>query len=124
VHDGGAFVVVYTLPSAGAGEAHLFVRAFVRPGQRFRDSWGKAYLSMMPYYVYVWKSLGDGIYYVVSSQSASPPRPGYWKGKGPWKVVYKEEHKDRASAMRRERQIKSRKSKAYIDSLGQDPVRT
>jgi predicted GIY-YIG superfamily endonuclease len=78
----------------------------------------------MPYYVYVWKSMGDGSYYVVWSQSTSAPRPGYGKGKGPWKVVFREEHKDRASAMRRERQIKSRKSKAYIDSLSQNPVKT
>ena len=78
----------------------------------------------MPYYVYVLKSLADGSYHVVCSQSTTPPRPGYGKGKGPWKVIYKEGHKDRAAAMRRERQIKSRKSKAYIESLAQNPPRT
>ena len=38
----------------------------------------------------------------------------YTHKNGPWKVVWQEEHTDRASAMRREKQIKSWKSSRYI----------
>jgi putative endonuclease len=35
----------------------------------------------------------------------------------PWKIVYKEEYQARALAMTREREIKSKKSRKYIESL-------
>jgi putative endonuclease len=38
----------------------------------------------------------------------------YKRKNGPWKLVWKEEHPDRASAMRREKEIKSWKSARTI----------
>jgi putative endonuclease len=38
----------------------------------------------------------------------------YTRKSGPWTLVWKEEHPNRASAMKREREIKSWKSARYI----------
>jgi putative endonuclease len=78
----------------------------------------------MPFYVYILQSQKDGSYYVGSTQNLeeriqrhNQGRSLYTKGKGPWKLSYKEEYPDRSSAVRRENEIKSRKKKGYIESL-------
>jgi len=41
----------------------------------------------------------------------------YTKNKGPWKIVYLEKFDNRFGAMRREKEIKNKKSKKYIEYL-------
>ena len=78
----------------------------------------------MSYFVYILQSLEDGSYYVGSTQDLTPrierhnqSRSKYTKAKRPWDLVYCEEHIDKASAMKREREIKDKKSRDYIDKL-------
>ena len=78
----------------------------------------------MPFYIYILQSLKDGSYYIGSTNSLEDRierhkqgRSQYTKAKRPWKLVYSEEHPDRSSAVRRENQIKNRKSKDFIETL-------
>jgi putative endonuclease len=78
----------------------------------------------MKYFVYIIESLKDGTYYVGSTQDLSERlerhnqgRSRYTKVKRPWKLVYSEEHIDRSSAAKQEREIKSKKSKSHIEAL-------
>ncbi|PKN67818.1 MAG: excinuclease ABC subunit C [Deltaproteobacteria bacterium HGW-Deltaproteobacteria-15] len=66
----------------------------------------------------------DQSFYVGSAQDLNKRlvrhnegRSAYTKAKRPWNLVYWEEFSDRASAVRRENEIKRRKSKAFIESL-------
>jgi putative endonuclease len=77
----------------------------------------------MSFFVYIIESLKDGSYYIGSTQNISKRierhnqgRSTYTKSK-PWKLVYNEEHADRSRAIIREKEIKSRKSKSYIETL-------
>jgi putative endonuclease len=78
----------------------------------------------MAYHVYIIESLKDGTYYVGSTQNLTERierhnqgRSKYTKTKRPWKLRYSEKHPDRSSASIRENEIKSRKSKSYIETL-------
>jgi putative endonuclease len=78
----------------------------------------------MACFVYILKSLKDSSYYVGSANDLvdrlkrhNEGRVSYTKSKRPWRLVFHEEHPDRSSAMKKENAIKSRKSKAYIESL-------
>ena len=78
----------------------------------------------MPYFVYIIESFKDGSYYVGSTQNLNDRiarhnqgRSKYTKTKRPWNLIYSEEHPDRSSAVRREEQIKRRKSKDFIETL-------
>jgi putative endonuclease len=78
----------------------------------------------MPYFVYILKSRKDQSYYIGSTRDLrsrverhNQGRSNYTKARGPWELVYTEEHPDRSIAIKREQQIKSRKSNAYIESL-------
>jgi putative endonuclease len=78
----------------------------------------------MPFYVYIIQSEYDGTYYIGSTQNLPDRlerhhqgRSKYTKAKRPWKLAYSEEHPDRSSAVKRENQIKSRKSKHFIETL-------
>ncbi|CAB5153374.1 hypothetical protein D3OALGB2SA_4944 [Olavius algarvensis associated proteobacterium Delta 3] len=78
----------------------------------------------MPFYVYIIQSLRDESYYVGTTQDLlnrierhNQGRSTFTKTKRPWKLVYKEEHPDRSSAMKREYAIKHRKSTDYILNL-------
>ena len=78
----------------------------------------------MSYFVYIIKSLVDGTYYIGSTKDLSERierhnhgRSKYTNAKRPWELVYSEEHPDRSSAIKRENEIKRRKSKDYIESL-------
>jgi len=78
----------------------------------------------MSYFVYIIKSLKDDTYYIGSTQDLSERmerhnqgRSTYTKSKKPWKLVYTEQHPDRSSATKREKEVKSKKSKEYIENL-------
>ena len=78
----------------------------------------------MAFHVYIIESLKDGTYYVGSTQNLTERlerhnqgRSNYAKAKRPWKLRYSEKHPDRSSASIRENEIKSRKSKSYIETL-------
>jgi len=78
----------------------------------------------MSYYVYIIRSHKDGRYYVGSTQDIearlarhNQGRSTYTKRRGPWKVVYHEEYTRRADAVKREKAIKNRKRRDYIESL-------
>jgi len=78
----------------------------------------------MPYYVYILQSDSDGTYYIGSTldldaRLARHNQGGsrYTKSKKPWKVIYSEEFGNKSDALVRERQIKNRKSREYIETL-------
>ena len=78
----------------------------------------------MNYFIYILQSLKDGRYYIGSTQDISSRlerhnegRSKATKTRGPWQVVYTEEFETRAEAVRRESEIKSKKSRTYIDNL-------
>ena len=79
---------------------------------------------VMSYFVYIIESLKDGSYYVGSTQNITERmerhnqgRSTYTKSKRPWKLVFCEELPDRSRAIIREKEIKSKKSKSYIEHL-------
>ena len=79
---------------------------------------------LMAYNVYILQSSKDGSYYVGSTQDIeerlerhNQGRTKYTKTNRPWELVYSEEHPDRSSAVKREQEIKKRKSRDYIDKL-------
>ena len=78
----------------------------------------------MAYFVYILQSLKDRSYYIGSTQDLSSRierhnqgRSKYTKAKRPWELVYSEEFPDRASAVNRENEIKSRKRRSFIEDL-------
>jgi putative endonuclease len=78
----------------------------------------------MAYFVYIIESLKDGTYYIGSTRNLierierhNQGRSTYTKNKKPWKLLYSEIHPDRSKASIREREIKSKKSKSYIETL-------
>jgi putative endonuclease len=78
----------------------------------------------MSYFVYILRSQKDGRYYVGSTQDLperlqrhNEGRSKYTKAKRPWDLIYFEEYPDRSSAVRREDEIKSRKSRDFIETL-------
>ena len=79
---------------------------------------------IMAYFIYILRSQKDGSYYVGSTQDIDERllrhnrgRTNYTRAKRPWELVYSEEFPDRSGAIKREHEIKRRKSKAYIGSL-------
>ena len=78
----------------------------------------------MAYYVYILESLEDKTYYVGSTQNLesrlkrhNEGRVAYTKPRRPWKLVYSEEHPDRSKASKREYEIKTHKSREFIQTL-------
>jgi putative endonuclease len=78
----------------------------------------------MSYYVYIIQSAKDGRYYVGSTQDIearvarhNQGRSKYTRNRGPWEVVYFEEYSRRADAVKREKVIKNRKRRDYINRL-------
>ena len=82
----------------------------------------------MSYFVYILRSQKDGSYYVGSTQDLderiqrhNEGRCLYTKARKPWSLVYFQEYQDRAKALKREREIKSKKKRGYIESLVRTP---
>jgi putative endonuclease len=78
----------------------------------------------MSYFLYILRSIKEGSYYIGSTQNVASRlerhnqgRTKYTKGGRPWELVYYEEYPDRSSAMQREKQIKGRKNREFIESL-------
>ena len=78
----------------------------------------------MAYFVYILQSLTDGTYYVGSTHNVNSRlerhnqgRSQYTKSKRPWQLVHFEEFSNKFDALKRENQIKRRKSKRFIQSL-------
>ena len=78
----------------------------------------------MAFYIYIIQSLKDGSYYIGSTGNLADRlvrhnegRSKYTKAKRPWELVYFEEHPDRSSAVNREREIKGRKDREFIECL-------
>jgi putative endonuclease len=78
----------------------------------------------MAYTVYILQSETMGSYYIGSTadlrerlQRHNQGRSRYTKTGIPWKIVYTEKFDTRSHAVKRKRQIKNRKSKAYIEAL-------
>jgi putative endonuclease len=79
---------------------------------------------MMAYFIYILRSLKDGSYYIGSTKDLiarlerqNQGRTKYTKSKRPWELIYHEKYANRSSAMKREQDIKNRKSKQFIESL-------
>jgi len=78
----------------------------------------------MAYFVYILKSLKNGSYYTGSTQDLSSRLERHNQGRSKhtkkgmlWEVIYHEKFPDRSSALKREMEIKRRKSRKYIESL-------
>ncbi len=82
----------------------------------------------MPYFVYILKSETTSKYYIghtddLDRRLSEHNNPEYQGSKytkrnqGPWRCVYTEEYSTRSEAMKREREIKAKKSRKYIEML-------
>jgi len=78
----------------------------------------------MPYFVYVLESEKDGSYYIGHTNDLkerverhNQGRSAYTRNRGPWKLIYQECYQSRAEAARRERELKARKDRDYLDQL-------
>lgn len=78
----------------------------------------------MKFYTYILRSEKDNSYYIGSTSSIENRLKYHNKGKvrstkyrRPWQLVYKEEYPTLKEAMKRERQIKSWKSRDSIEKL-------
>ena len=78
----------------------------------------------MAYYVYIIYSKSLDKFYIGSTQDLedrlkrhNSGRSRYTKPGIPWVIVYKETYQSRTSACNREKEIKARKSREYIQDL-------
>ena len=78
----------------------------------------------MPYYTYILQSEKSGKYYIGSTGDLEERIARHNEGRSkytgigiPWKLEYFEEFQERSSAIKREKYIKSRKSKVFIEEL-------
>ncbi|HET8830182.1 MAG TPA: GIY-YIG nuclease family protein [Pelobium sp.] len=78
----------------------------------------------MLFYAYVLQSQKSGRFYIRHTQNLverlSRHNSGMvkaTKNKGPWSIVYSESFKSKLEANQRELEIKSKKSRAYIEKL-------
>lgn len=76
------------------------------------------------FYVYILKNLKTAKFYIGHSDDVvqrldehNRGLSGYTRSGRPWELVYTEEYGTRGAAMRRETEIKNRKSRKYIASL-------
>ena len=74
--------------------------------------------------VYIIRSVRDDRFYTGHTEDIEQRmrehnngRSHYTKGKGPWTLVYIEEFNTRSDAMKREAEIKNRKSRRFIEKL-------
>ena len=78
----------------------------------------------MGYTVYILQSERDGSYYIGQTASLeerirrhNEGRGRYTRTKIPWRLVYREEFVTRGGAMIREKGLKARKDRGYIEQL-------
>lgn len=79
---------------------------------------------MKMYFTYILKSEKDGKYYIGSANNINKRLidhnkgySRYTKGRGPFRLVYKEDYKTLSEAKKREYYLKSLKSKIAIEKL-------
>jgi putative endonuclease len=93
------------------------------PGYTLRDAMLNG-ISFFMFYVYILKSEATGRYYI--GYSEDPDRRLFEHNSGkvkstrnyrPWVKIYSETYANEVLAIRREREIKSMKSRKYIESL-------
>ncbi len=82
------------------------------------------FLIFMAYTVYILQSEANGSYYIGSTGDLNERlfrhnqgRSRYTKRGIPWLLVHTEQFDTRSAAVKRERQIKNRKSKDFIEAL-------
>ena len=80
--------------------------------------------SNMPYFIYILQSERDGSYYVGHTSNLdkrlkrhNEGRSTYTRTRIPWRVIYQEALPSRKAAMKREKKIKSMKSRGSILEL-------
>jgi len=78
----------------------------------------------MTYFVYVLKSVEKGIYYIGSTGDLKDRLERHNSGRSkftgsgkPWKLIYTEEFESRSDAVRREKELKSWKSRKRLEEL-------
>jgi putative endonuclease len=78
----------------------------------------------MAYWVYILQSEKNDSYYIGHTtdlegriQRHNRGRSPYTKAKLPWRLIYREEFHSRSETMKRENEIKGKKSRAYIEKL-------
>ena len=78
----------------------------------------------MAFFVYILKSISHERYYVGSTHNLLERLNRHNQGRSkatkpyrPWKIVYTETHETRSEAVRREREIKNRKSSVFLKQL-------
>ena len=76
------------------------------------------------FFTYILQSEKSGKFYIGHTEDVATRLNRHNKGfvtstrnKGPWKIVYLEKWETKAEANRREMEIKSKKSKKYIEEL-------
>ena len=76
------------------------------------------------FFVYILQSMRLNIFYVGHTDDLTQRirehqtgRSRFTASRGPWKLIYIEVFSTRSEAMKRERKIKSRKSRRYIERL-------
>jgi putative endonuclease len=74
--------------------------------------------------VYILQSEKDGSYYIGEAPDAEKRlvfhnmgKQRYTKTKTPWKLVYRESHPNKHKAILREKEIKRKKSRKYVEWL-------
>ena len=79
---------------------------------------------MLMFYCYILQSQKDGSFYVGYSQNTetrllkhNSSSKGYTSTKKPWVLVYSEKFDSKSQALKREKFIKSQKSKTFIENL-------
>ena len=82
----------------------------------------------MAYFVYILQSERDGSYYVGHTSNLedrlkrhNERRSVYTRAKAPWKLIHQETFESRSDAMKREREIKAKKVRDYIEHLVRTP---
>ena len=78
----------------------------------------------MSYFVYILQSEKDDSYYIGHTNDLkgrverhNQGRSAYTRNRGPWKLICHECFESRAEAMRRERELKAKKDRHYVDLL-------
>ena len=78
----------------------------------------------MAFYTYILQSEKDGSFYIGSSSDPEERllkhnrnHQGYTARKQPWRLVWKEVHDDKSSAIKREKFLKKQKSRSYLEDL-------
>jgi len=96
----------------------------VYTGNRIEGSNPSVSAAMEKFYVYVLQSMKDFSFYVGQCDDLdcrmSKHTDGfnkYTSSKGPWRLVYFEVCESRSEAIKREKEIKRKKSRKYIEEL-------